>query len=107
MAEILAQRTTADWLERMDAAEVPCAPVLTREELIVHPQILANELVVESDHPIAGRMRQARPAARFEDTPSDLRRPAAALGQHTDEVLREAGLQEEEISALCAADAIR
>ena len=103
MAEILATRTTADWLERLDAAQVPCAPVLSREELPHHPQIVENGLVVESTHPIAGRMREARPAARFEGTPSSLRLPAPGLGQHSDEILTEAGYAPAEITALRAA----
>jgi crotonobetainyl-CoA:carnitine CoA-transferase CaiB-like acyl-CoA transferase len=100
MAGILAGRSTAEWLERLDRAEVPCAPVLTREELPHHPQIVENELVVESTHPIAGRMRQARPAARFGATPSALRRPAPGLGEHGDELLAEAGYAAGEIRAL-------
>jgi crotonobetainyl-CoA:carnitine CoA-transferase CaiB-like acyl-CoA transferase len=100
MAEILATRTTDEWLERLDRAQVPCAPVLTREELPHHPQIMENELVVESTHPIAGRMREARPAARFERTPSSLRLPAPGLGEHSDELLAEAGYAPAEVDAM-------
>ncbi len=100
MAEALRERTSAEWLERLDALQVPCAPVLTRAEVLTHPQVLANELVVESEHPVAGPMRQARPAARFDVTPAALRRPAPGLGEHTDEVLAEAGFAPAEIAAL-------
>ena len=44
---------------------MPCAPVLRRHDMVRHPQIVASETVVETDHPHAGRIRQARPAARF------------------------------------------
>ncbi len=101
MAEILATRTTPEWLERFDRHDVPSAPVLTREALPEHPQIVANELVVESTHPVAGRMREARPGARFEATPSALQRPAPTLGEHGDEVLAEAGYSAGEIAKLC------
>ena len=98
-AEILATKTSAEWLARLEANDVPCAPVLSREEVLRDPQVAANELIVESDHPHAGPMRQPRPAARFEATPAGLHRPAPLLGEHTDEILRELG-----ISAQAAAD---
>jgi crotonobetainyl-CoA:carnitine CoA-transferase CaiB-like acyl-CoA transferase len=107
MQEALRERTTAEWLERLDAHQVPCAPILTRDELLQHPQILANELIVESDDPQTGRMRQPRPAERFDATPSSIRRPAPLLGEHTHEVLRELGVREEEIEALQRDGAIR
>jgi crotonobetainyl-CoA:carnitine CoA-transferase CaiB-like acyl-CoA transferase len=103
MASALKGRTTADWLERLDAREVPCAPVLRREELADHPQIVENELLIESEHPTAGRMREPRPAARFDRTPAGIQRPAPGLGEHTDELLTEAGFGPDEIAALRAA----
>jgi crotonobetainyl-CoA:carnitine CoA-transferase CaiB-like acyl-CoA transferase len=106
MERVLETRTTAEWLERLDAEQVPCAPILSRRDLLAHPQIAANELIVESIHPHVGRMRQARPAARFERTPAELRRPAPLLGEHTDEVLAEAGFSSDEIAALRRAGTI-
>jgi len=100
MAELLATRTTAEWLERLDAEQVPCAPILTRAELLTHPQVLANELIEESEHPHAGRMRQPRPAARFDATPAGIRLPAPLLGENSDEILAELGLAAAEIAAL-------
>lgn len=100
MAEALRARPSAEWLARLEAEEVPCAPVLRREELAAHPQIRANALLVEDEHPTAGRMRQPRPAARFEGTPASIRRPAPTLGQHSDEVLAEVGYAPAEIAAL-------
>ena len=102
MASVLATATTAEWLERLDAAQVPCAPVLSRDQLSQHPQIIENKLIVESETPRTGRMQQARPAARFEGTPSGLHRPAPLLGEHTDAVLREAGFESAEIERLRA-----
>ena len=98
-AEVLATKTSAEWLARLEAEDVPCAPVLSREQVLRDPQVAANELIVESDHPHAGPMRQPRPAARFEMTPAQLHRPAPLLGEHTDLILRELG-----ISAQAAAD---
>jgi len=100
MAEALRQRTTAEWLGILDEAGVPCAPILSREELIAHPQILANELLVENDWPATGPMRQPRPAERFDRTPSSIRLPPPRLGEHGERVLREVGYDDAEIETL-------
>ncbi len=100
MQEALGTRTSAEWLAILDEAEVPCGPINGRRDLLTDPQIAANELIVESDHPAVGRLRQTRPAARFDRTPAESRRPAPTLGQHTDEVLREAGLDPGQIEEL-------
>jgi crotonobetainyl-CoA:carnitine CoA-transferase CaiB-like acyl-CoA transferase len=92
-ASVLKTRTTQDWLERLDAEQVPCAPILPLSEVIDHPQVVENELIFESDHPVAGRIRQPRAAARFDKTPTTLEGPAPTLGQHTEEILRELGIE--------------
>ena len=98
--EVLKTRSSADWLARLEEAGVPCAPALTRNELIEHEQVLASDILVTSEHPKAGRLRQARPAARFDKTPAGIRHGAPLLGEHSDEILAEAGLSAEEIAAL-------
>lgn len=95
-------RGSAEWLARLEANDVPCAPVLRRREVIEHPQILANDILLETEHPKAGRLRQARHAPRFSETPAEHRRGAPGLGEHTREVLLDAGLSEDEIEALAA-----
>ena len=99
-AEAVRDYPRADLLRLLADAEVPSAPILTRDELLEDPQIAANELIVEDEHPSAGRMRQPRPAARFAETPSSLRTGAPTLGQHSDEVLDEAGVGADEIRRL-------
>ena len=97
---VLETRSTAEWLALLEPAGVPCAPVLTRGEVIAHPQTAANGILVEADHPVAGRLRQTRAAARFAGTPAEHRFGAPTLGQHTAEILREAGLDDAEIASL-------
>jgi len=99
---VLETRTTAEWLAIMEAHDVPCAPVLTRAEVVAHPQIAANGSLQEYDHPVAGRLRQARHPAQFSATPPDAPRAAPALGQDTQAVLAEAGYSESQIEALIA-----
>ena len=99
-ADVLKTKSSAEWLKRLRANQVPCAPVLSREEVLHNVQVVANQIIVESEHPHAGPMRQPRPAARFERTPAALSRFAPLLGEHTDEVLAEAGLASGELAAL-------
>jgi crotonobetainyl-CoA:carnitine CoA-transferase CaiB-like acyl-CoA transferase len=106
VGEVMRRRTSAEWLERLDAEQVPCAPILSRSDLLTDVQLAANELIVESEHPRAGRVRQTRPAARFDRTPAEIRSPAPSLGEHTDEVLGEIGLDSDGIAALRAAGTV-
>ena len=68
--------------------------------MLEHPQLVANKLIEESEHPHAGPMRQPRPAARFSATPAAIRLPAPLHGEHTDTVLEELGLGADAIAAL-------
>ncbi len=101
-AEVLATDTSANWLAKLDAAGVPCAPVLTRSEVIEQEQVRVNEVLVEYDQPGLGRIRQPRPAARFDAMPLETGRTAPQLGEHGREVLAEHGFLDDEIDALLA-----
>ena len=92
--------TTSNWMARLTAQDVPCAPVLTRADMITHPQVEANGVVVQSDHPQAGRIRQARSPARFSATPLDPPKPAQRLGEDTTAVLSDLGYGPDEIATL-------
>jgi len=97
---VFATKPREEWLELLQAEEVPCAPVLEREEVFNHAQVLENELIVEVDHPRAGRVRQMGLPVRLSEMPGALGSPAPAFDQHTDEVLREVGCTADEIRAL-------
>jgi len=98
--EVSSTLTSADFLARLEAEGVPCAPVNTSEQLIDDPQILANGLLQEIEHPHCGPMRVPGPVARFEGTPAELHSPSPLLGEHSDQLLAELGLNEEEIAVL-------
>ncbi|MDN3517727.1 CoA transferase [Aquisalimonas lutea] len=89
--EALYERSAADWLERLEAEGVPCAPVLSRSEVVHHPQVRANALVLEHEHPHAGSLRQAAPPAAFSRTPAGIHRAAPALGADSEALLAELG----------------
>ncbi|MCH8159637.1 MAG: CoA transferase [Proteobacteria bacterium] len=87
----LKNRTTAEWVERLESEDVPCAPVLTRSDMVRHAQIKANEILMQTDHPQAGRLRQARNAAKFSGTPATHRFGAPRYGGHGRDILQELG----------------
>src|SRR5688572_20912135 len=82
---------TKELIERMAAEQVPVGPVYTLDEMLLDPQLLHNGSFFESEHPEAGRMREARPPARFSKTPQQPGALAPAHGEHTEAVLRELG----------------
>jgi crotonobetainyl-CoA:carnitine CoA-transferase CaiB-like acyl-CoA transferase len=101
------QRTTAEWLKRLDAAGIPSGPVLSIRDMLKHPQTRARDMVVAVDHPIAGRVETIGVPAKFSATPTEISRPAPLFGQHTREVLTEAGFTTTEIDALFAEGAAK
>ena len=107
MADIMKEHPTAQWLERLDANDVPSAPVLRRNDVIANEQVVARELIVELDHPDIGLVRQPKPAARFDRTPAQIQGPAPRIGEHTAAILAEIGLEAAEIERLAAEQIVR
>ena len=100
MADFLAKRTTGDWLTRLDEADVPCAPVLRRGEVMSNEQVVARGLISEFEHPGVGRVRQPKPAAEFSATPVRAPSPAPIVGEHSRQILEELGYPSDEIARL-------
>jgi crotonobetainyl-CoA:carnitine CoA-transferase CaiB-like acyl-CoA transferase len=98
--------TTADIVQRMEEEQVPGGPVLGLDEVPDNPQIRHNETIYEVEHPSAGRMRQCRPAPIFSRTQAEHGAIAPLLGEHTDEILGEAGFSREQIAEMREAGAI-
>ena len=107
MAEIIKERPTAEWLQQLDANDVPSAPVLRRNEVIANEQVVARELIIELDHPDIGRVRQPVPAAGFERTPARIQGPAPRIGEHSAAILSELGFEAAEIERLATEKIVR
>ncbi|MEM7467550.1 MAG: CoA transferase [Pseudomonadota bacterium] len=99
-AEIIATESSVYWLEKFESEGVPCAPVLSRLEMLDHEQILVNDTIQTYEHPVFGKVRQPRPAARMRGMPEQPQPLAPSLGEHNGEVLREIGFSVEEIARL-------
>jgi formyl-CoA transferase len=94
------QKTTDEWIEIFDAAGVPASPVRHITDLPDDPQVLANDLRTELDHPVAGRITMVGPLVQMSETPLRARLAPPTLGQHNDEILSEFNYSPEEITRL-------
>jgi crotonobetainyl-CoA:carnitine CoA-transferase CaiB-like acyl-CoA transferase len=107
MQEYIGKHTTAEWLERLDAADVPCAPILRRGDIIHNEQVVARGIITEFDQPKVGMVRQPKPAARFEVNEAAIGGPAPRIGEHSREVLRELGYDDGAIDNMIGDKAVR
>ena len=103
---IFSQATVKEWMARLEAREVLCAPVNRYADLPTDPQVAATEMLVADRHPRAGGFTSLATPVRFALTPGRIRTAAPALGEHTDAVLQEAGLAADEIARLRAAKVV-
>ena len=106
MGEIALTRTTAEWEELLLSIDVPHTSFAKLTEVAEQPHLKAVGMFVDIDHPTEGKIRQARPAARFSETPAGLHRVAPRLGEHSHAILTEAGYSDQEIAALVEEKAV-
>jgi len=99
---VIAERTVEAWIAALEPIDVLCAPVNDYAQLVRHPAVLATNMIVEQEHPRAGRFTTMAPPVKLEKTPGTIRTGAPALGEHSREILREAGLTAAEIETLAA-----
>jgi len=96
----LATRPLTEWVDILDAADVPCAPILARSAVFDQPQIRANEMITTIEHPWAGSVSMVDVPVHLSSSPGSIRTPAPELGQHTQEVLTSFGYSAEVIEKL-------
>jgi crotonobetainyl-CoA:carnitine CoA-transferase CaiB-like acyl-CoA transferase len=100
ISKVILTRGSEQWLERLSREDVPCAPVLTGEDLIEHEQIVANGFIKIIDHPQVGRIRQPARWASFSEQSADQNAAAPLIGQDNQALLNELGYSDQQIDAL-------
>ena len=96
----IAKHASADLIERLQARQVPCAPILSRMDVLENDQVKQNRIIEVHEDPVLGPVRQPRPAARFEATPATIRRMAPFLGADNADILAELGYGTDEVRKL-------
>ena len=86
IAPAMLAKTTSEWMDILGKAQIPAGPIYNIEQVLNDPQVLAREMIVEMDHPVAGKVRVPGVPIKFSDTPASVDTPAPALGEHTAEI---------------------
>jgi crotonobetainyl-CoA:carnitine CoA-transferase CaiB-like acyl-CoA transferase len=98
--ERMVTKTVGQWIELLSAANVPCSPIHSLGQALEHPQVASRGLVVESEHPVLGTIRNIGLPVRFQNEDRNAVRPPPLLGEHSAEVLRSLGYDDEHIANL-------
>src|SRR4029079_11825357 len=96
----MSQQPRARWLAALEANDIPCGPINDYAQVFADPQVVARGMVLETEHPVLGRLRTLGSPIKLSETPADPSRRAPLLGEHTVAVLREFVFNEAEIAAL-------
>ena len=105
--DVTSKESRAHWIAELEQAGIPCGPILDYEEALTTPQAIAREMTVDVDHPTLGRLRTLGTPIKMSATPLDPKRRGPMLGEHTDDVLLEAGYSGDEIEQLRYSGAVR
>jgi crotonobetainyl-CoA:carnitine CoA-transferase CaiB-like acyl-CoA transferase len=89
LQEIFLTKPYEEWEELFLKHGIPVGAINTIDSVVNHPQVMAREMIVECDHPVAGKVKMVGVPVKLSETPGQVREPAPLLGQHTDQVLRE------------------
>jgi crotonobetainyl-CoA:carnitine CoA-transferase CaiB-like acyl-CoA transferase len=107
VAEHMATRTSAEWLRLLKEADIPVAPLNSIDDVIDDPHLGESGFYVMAEHPTEGRLRMMAAPGTWSQSPPGALRPAPRLGEHSIEILREAGYAGAEIAALIASGVTR
>ena len=102
----LKARDTAEWIAELEKTGMPVGPILSLPEVLAHPQTLAREMVIETEHSRIGKTKSLGLPIKFSETPGEVKRAAPVLGEHIREVLRETGYSGKEIEELLREGAV-
>jgi crotonobetainyl-CoA:carnitine CoA-transferase CaiB-like acyl-CoA transferase len=107
VAQELKKRTTAEWVEAFEGADIPVQRMNSLEDIVADPHLAAIGYLQTVEHPSEGRIKALAVPSEWSESKPEYRRHAPRLGEHTREVLREAGYSDERIDSLIKAGAAR
>ena len=104
---VTVQKPRSHWLAILEANDIPCGPINDYAQVLTDPQVVARNMVVEVEHPTLGSLKTLGSPIKLSATPPDVGRRAPLLGEHTDEILAEAGFGKDDVAALRRSGAVQ